>query len=67
MCVQVSGVRLREMLLTNDKLARKAGKLEKRVSYHDEILIEIIHEISTLVDIPKSKFKINQSALLRVN
>ncbi len=48
-----SFVRLREMVLTNEKLARKVGELEKRVSGHDEILIEIIHEIRKLVDVPK--------------
>ena len=46
-------VRLREMVLTNEKLSRKFDQLEKRVSDHDEILIELIREIRKLIDTPK--------------
>jgi len=47
-------VRLREMALTNEKLARKVDQLENRVSDHDEILLELIKEIRKLVDGPKT-------------
>lgn len=50
-------VRLREMALTNEKLARKVDQLEKRVSDHDEILIELIQEIRNLIEAPKPKGK----------
>ena len=50
-------VRLREMALTSDKLARKVEQLEKRVSDHDEILIELIREIRKLIDLPKPNWK----------
>ena len=50
-------VRLREMVLTNEKLSRKFDQLEKRVSDHDEILIELIREIRKLIDTPKPKGK----------
>ena len=46
-------VRLREMALTNEKLARKVDQLEHRVSDHDEILMELIKEIRKLVDGPR--------------
>lgn len=45
-------VRLREMALTNEKLARKVDQLEKRVSDHDEILIELVQEIRELIEAP---------------
>jgi hypothetical protein len=48
-------VRLREMVLTNEKLSRKFTQLEKRVSDHDEILMELITEIRKLIDLPKAK------------
>ena len=47
-------VRLREMALTNEKLARKVDQLEHRVSDHDEILMELIKEIRKLVAVLKS-------------
>jgi hypothetical protein len=50
-------VRLREMALTNEKLSRKVDQLEKRVSDHDEILIEMVREIRILIDTPKPKGK----------
>ena len=50
-------VRLREMALTNEKLARKVDQLEKRVSDHDEILIELVQEIRNLIEAPKPKGK----------
>ncbi len=34
-------IRLREMALTNKKLARKVDQLENRVSDRDELLIEL--------------------------
>jgi hypothetical protein len=50
-------VRLREMALTNEKLSRKVDQLEKRVSDHDDILIELVREIRKLIDTPKPKGK----------
>jgi hypothetical protein len=50
-------VRLREMALTNEKLSRKVDQLEKRVSDHDEILVELVREIRKLIDTPKPKRK----------
>jgi len=50
-------VRLSEMALMNDKLARKIKQLETRVSDHDEILIELVREIRKLIDTPKPKGK----------
>ena len=50
-------VKLREMALTNEKLSRKFIELEKRVSDHDEILIELVQEIRKLIDSPKAKGK----------
>ena len=50
-------VRLREMALTNEKLSRKFNQLEKRVSDHDEILIELVQEIRKLIEAPKQKAK----------
>jgi len=46
-------VRLREMLLSNEKLASKVDELERRVTDHDEILIELVREIRRLIDLPK--------------
>ena len=45
------------MALTNEKLSRKVNQLEKRVSDHDEILIELVREIRKLIDTPKPKAK----------
>jgi len=50
-------IRLREMALTNEKLARKMDQLEKRVSDHDEVLIDLVHEIRKLIETPKPKTK----------
>lgn len=50
-------VKLREMALTNEKLARKFIELETRVSDHDEILIELVQEIRKLIDSPNPKGK----------
>ena len=50
-------VRLREMVLANEKLSWKFDQLEKRVSDHDEILVELIREIRKLIDTPKPKGK----------
>jgi hypothetical protein len=46
-------VRLREMALNNEKLARKVEQLENRVSDHDEILLDLIEEIKKIIDTPK--------------
>jgi hypothetical protein len=48
-------VRLREMALTNVMLSRKVDQLEKRVSDHDEILIDLVREIRKLIETPKPK------------
>ncbi|MBW2608977.1 MAG: ORF6N domain-containing protein [Deltaproteobacteria bacterium] len=45
-------VRLREMVLTNEKLAREVEQLERRMSDHDEILIELVQEIRKLIEAP---------------
>ena len=50
-------VRLREIVLTNEKLSRKFEQLEKRVSEHDELLIELVQELRKLIDSPKQKGK----------
>ncbi|PKN65027.1 MAG: DNA-binding protein [Deltaproteobacteria bacterium HGW-Deltaproteobacteria-12] len=50
-------VRLREMALTNEKLSQKMDELEKRVSDHDDILIDLIREIRKLIDAPKPRDK----------
>ena len=46
-------IRLRKMVLANEKLSRKFAQLEKRVSDHDEILVELVREIRKLIDSPK--------------
>jgi len=43
-------IRLREIALTNDKLARKVEELEQRVSDHDEVLIDLVREIRQLIE-----------------
>ena len=43
------------MALTNEKLARKVDQIEKRISDHDEILIELVREIRQLIETPKTK------------
>ena len=48
-------IRLREIALTDVKLSQKLAELERRVSDHDEILMEVIREIRKLIDIPKRK------------
>ncbi len=50
-------VQLREFALSNEKLARKVGQLENRVSEHDEILTELIREIRLLIEAPMPKMK----------
>jgi hypothetical protein len=50
-------VRLREMALTNERFARKVDQLEKRVSDHDEILIELVREIRRLTETAEPKGK----------
>ncbi len=46
---------MREMAFTNAKLSQKLADLEKRVSDHDEIVIDVIREMRKLIDIPKRK------------
>jgi hypothetical protein len=48
-------VRLRELALMNETIARKVEQLERRVSDHDEVLIELIQEIKKLIASPKPK------------
>jgi len=60
-------VRLREMALANKKLSRKVDQLEKRVSDHDEILIELVREIRKLIDIPKPKGKTRSIGFIESN
>ena len=60
-------VRLREMALTNEKLSRKVDQLEKRVSDHDEILIELVREIRKLIDTPKPKGKTRSIGFIESN
>lgn len=48
-------VRLRGMALANEKLGRKVDQLEKRVSDHDEVLIELVREIRGLIEPPELK------------
>jgi hypothetical protein len=50
-------VRLRRMVLTNEVLSGKVDQLERRVSDHDVILIELVREIRKLIDAPKPKGK----------
>ncbi|MBU1054157.1 MAG: ORF6N domain-containing protein [Proteobacteria bacterium] len=50
-------IRLREMALKNEKLALKVDQLERRVSDHDEILIDLVREIRRLIEIPEPKGK----------
>mgnify|MGYP001119816274 CR=1 FL=1 len=50
-------IRLREMALTNEKLSQKIAELERRVSDHDEILLDVIREIRKLIDTPRPKEK----------
>jgi hypothetical protein len=50
-------VRLRKIVLTNEKLSRKFAQLENRVSDHDEILVEVVREIRKLIDAPKPSGK----------
>ncbi|MFC1891595.1 ORF6N domain-containing protein, partial [Thermodesulfobacteriota bacterium] len=42
-------VQLREMVLTNERLALKVDQLESRVIDHDEILIDLIQELKAMV------------------
>lgn len=50
-------IRIRKMALTNEKLSRVVYQLERRVSDHDEIIIEIVREIRKLIETPKPKSK----------
>ena len=48
-------IRLREMAVANEKLSRKVDQLEKRVSDHDEVLIDLVREIRKLIEIPEHR------------
>ena len=48
-------IRLREMVMKNDKLSRKVEQLEKRVNDHDHILFDLVREIRKLVEAPDPK------------
>lgn len=50
-------IRLREMIQQNNKLSHKVDQLEKRVSDHDEILIDLVREIRKIIDVSESKPK----------
>jgi len=50
-------VLLRELALMNETIARKVEQMGRRVSDHDEILIELIQEIKKLIASPKSRQK----------
>ncbi len=50
-------IRLREMALANERLSGKIDELEKRVSDHDQILMDLIREIRKLIDAPKPRGK----------
>ena len=50
-------IRLREMALKNEQLGRKVDQLEKRISDHDEILIELVREIRRLIESPNPRRK----------
>ena len=60
-------VKLREMVLTNEKLSRKFIELEKRLSDHDEILIELVQEIRKLIENPKLKGKNRSIGFIETN
>jgi len=60
-------VRLRAMVLANEKLARKVDQLERRVSDHDEVLIELVREIRRLIDIPKPKGEKHPIGFIRMD
>ena len=60
-------VRLREMALTNEKLSKKFMQLEKRVSDHDEILIELVREIRKLIDSPKPRGKMRSIGFIKAD
>lgn len=53
-------VQLREMVLTNERLALKVDQLESRVSDHDEILIDLIQELKAMVYTHNPKGKTNR-------
>lgn len=57
-------VRLREMALNNEKLGRKMDQLEKRISDHDDLLIDIVRELRKLIDAPKPNKKKNSIGFL---
>ncbi|MCP4717362.1 MAG: ORF6N domain-containing protein [Deltaproteobacteria bacterium] len=52
-------IRLREMVQKNNRLSRKVDQLEKRVSDHDDILINLVREIRKIIDTPNLKPKLN--------
>jgi hypothetical protein len=48
-------VRLRQMLSTHEKLARKFGELEQKVQGHDQQIVALIDTIRQLMAPPNSK------------
>ena len=50
-------IHLREMASTNEKLSMKFEQLEKRVTEHDDILMQLVQEIRKLIDSPKTSAK----------
>ena len=50
-------VKLREMTFTNEILSRKFEQLEKRVTEHDDILMQLVQEIRKLIDSPRTSAK----------
>lgn len=53
-------IRLRQMALTNEKLARKVKQLERQVENHDEILVHLVKEIRHLIEAPQPKTRNKQ-------
>lgn len=50
-------VRLREMVASNQELARKLEELERRVGTHDQAIVEILQAIRSLTSPPASGTK----------
>ncbi|MFV1949062.1 MAG: ORF6N domain-containing protein [Anaerolineales bacterium] len=48
-------LRLREMISTHEVFSKKVTQLEKRISNHDQVLVDLIKEIRKLIEAPKPK------------
>lgn len=48
-------VKMREMIVTNDKLAKKLAELEERLDQHDENTVVIMATLRKLFSQPKEK------------